>query len=319
MSTPPPPFDPADDADERYRRASKLDPSRPSEATRRVVLEHAARLAAERTRNARRRWLPLAGVTLRWQAIVGTAAAAALAGVMIAPRFLAPTVPSDSQSAPVGAPAAQETRPVPAPPPASSPAPVEPVAPVSRAVNAPERARIPPTRAQLRESAPAELAPGARPAAPAASDAMTTLQLEQRAEASTARARSQEEVVVTGARRAEAPTAAVSPAAAVRPPPAALLSGSAASDSLRHAAAAGDLTALKGALAAGLDVDARDGEGRTALMLATLNGQAGAVAALLARGADPSGADAHGTTPLQAAVAADEREIIAMLRSYGAR
>ena len=54
-------------------------------------------------------------------------------------------------------------------------------------------------------------------------------------------------------------------------------------------------------------------------MLATLHGQTRAVSALLAHGADPSAADAHGTTPLQAAIAADEREIIATLRRYGAR
>ena len=90
-------------------------------------------------------------------------------------------------------------------------------------------------------------------------------------------------------------------------------------EALRHAASAGDLTALQEALTGASDIDARDAQGRTALMLATLNGQADAVAVLLAHGADPSGADAHGTTPLQAAVAADEREIIAMLRRYGAR
>ena len=48
MSTAPPPWDPADDPDEQYRRASALDPSRPSEATRHAVLSHAARLAAAR-------------------------------------------------------------------------------------------------------------------------------------------------------------------------------------------------------------------------------------------------------------------------------
>jgi hypothetical protein len=339
MSTPPP-FEPPDDADEQYRRASELDPSRPSEATRRAVLEHAARLAAERARRgARRRW-PLAGATLRWQAIVGTAAAAVLAGVMIAPQFLAPTAPPGSQRAPVAAPAAQEAlqkaAPVaqevpqkPAPFPASAPAPLQSAPPRSPAVNAPERTRIPPSArlAPLRESAPAEAAPAA-PAPPAfapavaASDAVTTRKLEQRADANAARAGSlaQEEVVVTGARRTAAPTVSASPImggiAAHQSAPA---QASANPDALRDAALGGDLVALKAALAGANDIDARDAQGRTALMLATLKGQADAVALLLAHGADPSAADAHGTTPLQAAIAADEREIIAMLRRYGAR
>ncbi|HUL46906.1 MAG TPA: ankyrin repeat domain-containing protein [Steroidobacteraceae bacterium] len=302
MNTPPPPFDPSDDADEQYRRASELDPSRPSEATRRAVLEHAARLAAERTRRgARRRWLPFAGVTLRWQAIVGTVAAASLAGVMIAPQFLAPVTP----------PAAKEALQRPAP----APAPIGSVHPGSPASSAPEPARYAPSaqRAPRRESAPAE-------GAPAASDSAAALQLEQRAGANAARAPALvQNVVVTGARRTAAPTVAVSAVAAVRPPPSASAQAPAGPDALREAAAAGDLVALKGALAGAGDIDGRDAQGRTALMLATLNGQADAVAELLAHGADPSGADAHGTTPLQAAVAADERDIIALLRRYGAR
>jgi hypothetical protein len=310
MSTPPP-FEPPDDADEEYRRASELDPSRPSEATRRAVLDHAARLAAERARrSARRRW-PLAGVTLKWQAIVGTAAAAALAAVMIAPQFLAPTAPAGSQQAPAATPGAQEvlqkTAPSPAPFPASGES---------------ERARIPPSaRAPLGESAPGEAAPAVRPAAPAASDAVTTRQLEQRAEANAARAPSLAEQVVvnTAARREASPTASASRAGAAVRAPSAPPQELASPEALRHAASAGDLTALQEALTGASDIDARDAQGRSALMLATLNGQADAVAVLLAHGADPSGADAHGTTPLQAAVAADEREIIAMLRRYGAR
>ena len=296
MNTPPPPFDPSDDADDQYRRASERDPSRPSEATRRAVLEHAARLAAERARRGtRRRWLPLSGVTLRWQAIVGTVAAASLAGVMIAPQFLLPTVPSESERAAATAPPARGARQEPAP----APAPVEAVHPANMAV-APERARVAPSapRAPPRETAPAEAAPAAPAPERAASDALTTLQLEQRAAAG---------------------VAAVSPVVAVRPPLPAAPQGPAGPEALRRAAAAGDLAALEGALAGSGDVDARDAQGRTALMLATLNGRADAVAELLAHGADPSGADAHGTTPLQAAVAADEREIIAMLRRYGAR
>jgi ankyrin repeat protein len=66
-------------------------------------------------------------------------------------------------------------------------------------------------------------------------------------------------------------------------------------------------------------IDARDGHGRTALMLATLRGRRAAVDALLAAGADPNAADAEGTTPLQAAVTGGQPEIIAALQRAGAR
>jgi hypothetical protein len=307
VSTPPPPFDPFDDADEQYRRASEHDPSRPSEATRRAVLEHAERLAAGR---ARRGWLPLAGVTLRWQAVVGTTAAAALAGVMIAPQFLSPTVPAGSQGTEAAPPAAKEALQESAP----APAPVESVHPVAVAAE-PKRVRAAPSAQQVprRESAPAPAEPAAPTPERSASDIQGGL------DSSAARAAPLEEVVVvTGGRRAPPPTAAAAPVAATRPP-AAEARGSAGTEVLRQAAAAGDLSALKEALAGGGDIDARDAEGRTPLMQAILHGQSQAVAVLLAHGADPNAADAHGTTPLAAAVAGDQRTIIATLRRYGAR
>jgi hypothetical protein len=93
---------------------------------------------------------------------------------------------------------------------------------------------------------------------------------------------------------------------------------------LRQAAATGDLRkvrAMLGAQGRGAQVriDAADARGRTALMLATLRGQAESVDVLLAHGADPNAADATGTTPLQAALAADQPAIVAALRRSGAR
>ena len=295
MSTLPPPFDRSEDADERYRRASEHDPSRPSEATRRAVLDHAARLAAERTRRAARRRRLMALLAPRWRpAIVGTLAVAVLAGVVIAPQFLAPTAPSESQRA-------REALPAPA---------------LAPAVNAP--ATAPPAARPARPSVARERA---RVAASANhSDALTTRQLEQQADAGAARAVPLEEpVVVAGARSLAQATVATSRGAAGAAPVPASPPAQVDPDALRQAAAAGDLTALRAQLASGGDIEARDAQGRTALMLATVGGQADAVAVLLAHGADPSAADAHGTTPLRAAVAADERAIIAMLRRYGAR
>lgn len=289
MSTLPPPFDPSDDGDERYRRASELDASRPSEATRRAVLAHAARLAAARGRRAAlRRWLSPMSAALRGRlALVGTIAAAILAGVVIAPQFLAPTKPPESERARAAA-ARQAAAP------AAAPAVAPAVAPAAAPAVTPAAA------------------PAAPASAPAVSEGVTTLQLEQGARADSARAPAPAAGALA-AREARAPVAAASRAREASPPVLA------APEALRRSAATGDLAALAVQLASVSDIDARDGQGRSALMLATLNGQADAVAMLLAHGADPSGADARGTTPLQAAVAADEREIIAMLRRYGAR
>ena len=68
-----------------------------------------------------------------------------------------------------------------------------------------------------------------------------------------------------------------------------------------------------------VDLNARDALGRTALLLATVNGHANAVAALMAYGADARVADAQGVTPLAAARAAGNAEIVAIFARYGLR
>src|SRR5450631_1167228 len=98
MNEVPPGRDEPDDADDLYRRASALDESRPSELVRRRVLDHAAQLAAERAaKNAPPRIASARGANRTWRrrrpAIFGTLAAAALAGLLITPRFFTPSVP----------------------------------------------------------------------------------------------------------------------------------------------------------------------------------------------------------------------------------
>ena len=148
MSESPPNPGEFDDVDEHYRRVAALEKGGPSESVRRAVLEHAARLAAERvaagsaaveprspdsSRNtvvdigdARRRaprrtwWRPAA---------LGTLAAAGLAGLLIAPQFLPPRESGKSASAPASA------------PPSVPPAAPESGAAAHRRRNAPRRGR----------------------------------------------------------------------------------------------------------------------------------------------------------------------------------
>ncbi len=97
MNEIPPNQDQADEVDNRYRRESALDPSRPSESVRRAVLEHATQLAAERSAKNGPAQIGAArpAANPRWwrPTAFGTLAAAALAGLLIIPRFLAPDAP----------------------------------------------------------------------------------------------------------------------------------------------------------------------------------------------------------------------------------
>ena len=178
MNDVPPIEDQPDDLDEHYRRASALDPSRPSESVRQAVLAHAAQVAAKRaTGNESSKVSSIRPLARRaWQrpAIFGTLAAAALAGVLIAPQFLAPRapVPLPSQakvesvakqpssvpidlSAEMAKPGVLEPTHAPTPGPAQAPAPTAPAAlpPPRPALSLPAGPALPPPRTAL--SAPA--------------------------------------------------------------------------------------------------------------------------------------------------------------------
>src|SRR6185312_4591435 len=153
--------DESDDVDDLYRRASALDASRPSEAVRKAVLVHAARLAEERA-SSRASGGTAARNRVRWRpAIFGTLAAAALAGLMIAPRFFAPSAPAPTAAALKAAPG---RTPVPqlssagAPAAASAPSAEPPLlsadAQVARSAAAPAEPTAPSVEASRARSAP---------------------------------------------------------------------------------------------------------------------------------------------------------------------
>ncbi len=281
MNDVPPSRDPPEELDESYRRASNLDPSRPSESVRRAVLNHAAQLAEER--RAKMHSMQPAGNRVRWRsALFGTLAAAAIAGLLVTPHFLGPRAPSVAA------------------PPATIPA-APPTAPARARESAPQGDVSAETSdaGGLLSPPPAPMASAAKlPSRPAGNSGAAPVSAAQNAPSN---AHSLE--------RARASASA--PARPAHPADPA--------EALRGAAEIGDIARLHTLLEAAIDIDARDAAGRTALMLATLHGQTRAVDALLASGADPNAADAHGATPLQAALAGNEPAIIAALRRAGAR
>jgi Ankyrin repeats (many copies) len=277
-----------DDGDEFYRHASSLDPSRPSESVRQAVLKHAAQLAAHRaaqqapTRIHTRR--PGAKQGWRRPAIFGTLAAAALAGVLVAPRFLveAPAGPRPSLRQDVSA------------------------APPAEATTAAGRPRV-----DMLASAPRTSAPPAAVTAPRAPVARTAAPTTDRDLAETGSLTGAAPAIAAQNSRAKAQNFAAPMGAVAHP------TDSAAA--LRRAAEIGDVPGLQTLLDEQVDIEARDSSGRTALMLATLRGRIKAVNMLLAHGADPNTADAQGNTPIQIALAGDEPAIAAALQRAGAR
>ncbi|MFZ0008547.1 MAG: ankyrin repeat domain-containing protein [Steroidobacteraceae bacterium] len=296
MNRPPPSHEPPDDVDARYRRASAFDPSGPGEAVRRAVLSHAARMAAERAAKGPAAEGPRQTVSRSWGlAVAGTLAAAAFAGLAIAPRFMAP------RSAPaVEAPSAGVS---------SSRVAGEVAVPVnSPAASSELQQFIPPRRAALVLHPRAPSVAASEPTARLAEhEASAHRQLAPSAATSVAKSRVLES---TGTTRGVMGANEISP----------LMGGLESPETaFRRAAATGDLEALRALMPRQSSINARDADGRTALMLATLNGRTEAVAALLAGGADPDSADGQGRTPLEVAKAAGESDIVATLVRYGAR
>ena len=116
----------------------------------------------------------------------------------------------------------------------------------------------------------------------------------------------------TTAAAGTAPAPASPEASAPRPAP------SVHPDALHRAAQAGDIEILKAALAAGVDVDARDGQGWTALMHAVNKGYPLLVEPLLAAGAGVDVRAPDGATALFMAAVHGHTEMIVSLMKAGA-
>ncbi len=311
MNELPPDHEDAAEVDALYRRMSAADPSQPGEGVRLAVLSYATRRAAQAASDAQ-----VIRPEYSWQrrrpwarpATYGALAAGILAAFMFGPRIMSPP-----QAPAPAAVAGRAAGPPPvyadlntsqlddyaSPPPAMT----EPDAKVRRVpADAPQRQlRVPPAEASASSNEVAAAAPAAQSPAVAA-----------RAEGSAARV------------SAESTRADAAPGPA---PPVAAASGRVAQARLQEdtgpalwrAAASGDLAALRDLHQQRANLNAADGAGRTALLIATLHGHSQAVSALLDYGADPNIADAQGESPLDAALAADESEIIAALKRHGAR
>jgi hypothetical protein len=313
MNEVPPDQDQLDDIDDHYRRASTLDPSRPSESVRRAVLDHATRLAAERAAKKHSTKIdptrPSVHQTWWRPAIFGALAAAALAGLLITPQFLAPRAPPIAAFSP------------------ATPAARAPVIERSRDTIADEQ---PPSAVSAEVQSAAKHRVSARNVAPKAIDGYTRPNENGPAADAPAASAAQNAPAASSGAKAIAPRtarinstdSAISAAPSPSPPAPAILQAGHPTGSptaLRRAAEIGDIPGLQTSLDEQVDINARDASGRTALMLATLHGHTAAVDTLLAYGADPNAADARGTTPLQAAVAVDQRAIVAALKRAGAR
>jgi Ankyrin repeats (3 copies) len=314
MNDTPPPDDAGDDLEALYRTASARDASQPNAMTRRAILEHSLRVSISRSPTKRTPWSGQSGssgapveVTApvrfsipKWRlpVFVGSIAVAALAGLLIGPQFLHPMGP------PITLPIAPKSA-VPEmarsePPQVSGPAAAVTSEPAAVAVNLPATA---PTRKVL---TPATLAASNADVAQVAttnSVASGSSEPGVIGGISVASTDASAEVTVTGSRVRRAPGTTLAAAAASTSPE----------------ARAGDSSARARVPDAGKPIDAKDSEGRTALMLAVVQGHLDAVRDLLRQGADPNAADASGVTPLQAARAANRPEIADVLLQAGAR
>lgn len=294
MSNSPPEGEPNDSVETLYRRLAKLDPSEPAPATREAIIARArelanSRSAADVSHNSR-------SLRFRWghSAAVGALAASIVIALVIAPRYLPPGNAIDGQSQPQS----------PVAPPANRALQMAPPAGLAT-----DRQLAEGTAARPQPTPPPAAGPSAASATASAPAAKSVMPEDRRADVAPP------DTGVGSAQRAmRAPNAADRSAFAARAPEVA----EPPQERLRRAAEAGDVGLIATLAPELTDLNARDAQGRTAVMIATLHGQTAAVTTLLSLGADPNAADVNGVTPIQAARGAGAGAIVAALERYGA-
>jgi hypothetical protein len=325
----PPSGDGDDDMERRFQTGLQGEGG-PSETVRRAILEHARRVAVEHARSHSSGRTPAMLAARRRRTIFGALAAAVFAGLLVVPILRTPLVDKESRvAAPPNPPAASQPAQAPTLQFAPAPAPQSAQAPAPRSAQAPA-----PRLAELKRNDTADSGAGAQRRITA--DADKPKEAARAASSSsdyTRQAEIEPQVVGGGLPFPAAPSAApamqapasdaASAIAAAPAPPSRQLARATTSlvergESLRGAAAAGDVAAVNALLSSSFDVDARDRSGRTALMLAIVNGHAEVVDALLAHGAEVNAADTTGMRPLQMARAKGNEEIISSLLRAGA-
>ncbi|MGO9949884.1 MAG: ankyrin repeat domain-containing protein [Steroidobacteraceae bacterium] len=303
----PPSGDGDDDMERRFQSGLK-DDGGPSETVRRAILDHASRMAVEHARGQPGGRRPAMLTARRRNTIFGALAAAVFAGLLVVPLLLTPVVHRQGPVAqgPVAPPPNQET--------------------ASHSAQAP-----PPQSAQVPR--PAELQRNNTAYSGAGAQRRITADADKPKEAAGPAAKIEPQAVIGGALSPAAPPAApamqapasdaASVIAAAPAVPSRQLARTTTSsvergEFFRGAAAAGNLTAVNAVLSSSFDVDARDQSGRTALMLAILNGHADVVDVLLAHGAAVNAVDTSGVRPLQMARIKRNEAIIDSLLRAGA-
>ena len=334
------------DLDSLYKSASEQDGARPSAAVRQAILERARRLAdkagqqpvgavkdpldsrerarsrvAEPSRWSRwtNRWSQL-----RWQIAVPLAAAA-IAVIVLQPQ-LRSTLPASAklqQSVPSPS-AANRPAPVPpapvaplnAPPPLTArvrPAP-EPFPAASKLMQSESSGApaappaTPPSESARPEPAPAEPAPTTANAL-AANLASSADLASSQSGTSASRMQARPSAAPLAERREQAQMQSEAAGAHVL----------SQSELLHQAAEQGDEQRVRSLLQQNaMMIDARDASGRTALMLAVLQGHEAIVRALLEQGADPKIGDAAGITPIAVARQQHQPRMVDALLQAGA-
>ena len=89
--------------------------------------------------------------------------------------------------------------------------------------------------------------------------------------------------------------------------------------SIHQAAMSGNIEAVKQHLAEGVDVNAKDGVGRTPLHEAATYGDEEVAALLIAKSADVNAKDNAGTTPLDYAITFKRTELADLFRKHGGK